>query len=51
MISASVQKAKSGRRAMSSYDGVRAVQLVLISDEGRDFVRYSISRSQQIEPF
>ena len=36
MTSSLAQNAKSGRRAASSYDAVRAVQLVLTSGEGRD---------------
>src|SRR5262245_39613717 len=46
MTSALVQKAKSGRRAASSYDVVSAVQLDLTSDEGRACVRYPIIRAK-----
>src|SRR5262249_1267635 len=40
------QKAKSGRRAASSYDVVSAVQLDLTSDEGRECVRCPIIRAK-----
>src|SRR5262249_6068203 len=45
------QKAKFGGRVVSSYDTVRAVQLVLTSDEGRDCVRYPVILSQQFGRF